>query len=178
MRPAGNQSRECCLCGNPEAVRIEERKTADDGSTETWRFCRECWRELQRQRADTENAVCRKYVVFLQFLSGRYRMQRAFNGNQASRVMPKIAIDTLMHSIISSHYGKTKDHPDSGSGSHRTDENACGCGEKKCQRDNGKSLPRVYGTVQGICENDRKGQTEALICLETEPATVPAAADS
>lgn len=76
----------CSICGSSEGLFEETRPSGAEGWAETWHFCPECWRELQEQRSDHDPVVARQYLVFLQFLSGRYRMQRAFNGNQASAI--------------------------------------------------------------------------------------------
>lgn len=169
---------QCCLCGNPNSIYSEQRNTAENGDPETWHFCPECWEELERQRADTEDIICERYLVFLQFLSGRYRMRRSLQGCQPGKIVPNISIDTITRIAVSSCHVQTKDYPDSGSGTHRADEDACGCGEKEPQRNNGESLPRVSGSVQGVCEIHREGQTETLKPAETEPAQVAACADS
>jgi hypothetical protein len=77
----------CCFCSQP-AIHIGECGSGKDGDPQTWPFCSEYWRELTRQRADRDPFVLIKFLVLLQYLHGGYRMQRDFQGNQASMVLP------------------------------------------------------------------------------------------
>jgi hypothetical protein len=77
----------CSLCESNDAPYSEQRNSGPNGEKESWHYCRECWREHQGQQADTDPFICQKYVIFLQYFNG-YRMQRIFNGNRASRLMP------------------------------------------------------------------------------------------
>jgi hypothetical protein len=77
----------CCLCSNPVTSHSEQRPTGQNDLLETWHYCPECWREITRQRADRDPFVLSKYVVFLQYLHGGYRMQRSFQGSQASKIV-------------------------------------------------------------------------------------------
>jgi hypothetical protein len=78
----------CCLCSAPDSPHAEQRRSGDNGDLEEWHFCAGCWQEMKAQRADTDREICARYIVFIQFVIGGYRMQRAFNGNQASQIMP------------------------------------------------------------------------------------------
>lgn len=83
----------CSICGTPGAPHLEKRPSGPNGEPEEWGFCIPCFMELQRQLTDRDPVICERYKVFLQFLSGRYRMQRTFNGNQASVILPEKKID-------------------------------------------------------------------------------------
>ncbi len=79
----------CCLCSSPEGpFHIEHRHSGDDGRMEHWAFCEACRTELERQQAEYDPEICQRYAIFLQFVVGGYRMQRASQGNQSSRITP------------------------------------------------------------------------------------------
>jgi len=63
----------CCLCSNPDAPHIERRFTGRDGEQlEPWHFCEQCYQELRREAASDDPWILARYVVFLEFLAGRY----------------------------------------------------------------------------------------------------------
>ena len=76
----------CCLCSNPEAPYQEQRRSGNAGELEPWHFCRECWNELQRQRADTDLEICQRYELFVKYVLGGYNVEAMFIGVRASRI--------------------------------------------------------------------------------------------
>ena len=150
----------CCLCSNPEAPHTEQRRSGREGELKVWHFCRECWSELQRQRADTDSEVCVRYKVFLQFLSGHYRMQRAFMGRQAAKIMSgQNNLDSASRNHVVSTHGKTKTHLECGRCLDGANENPRSSLETESERHNGGMLPGVSETFE----------TEEINRLEADP---------
>ncbi len=80
----------CAVCGSHEGIsHFEDRRPNPDGPEQTFAFCESCWLELQRQRITTDPEICRRYMILCQYIIGGYRLQRNFNGNQTSRILPK-----------------------------------------------------------------------------------------
>ena len=85
----GLTMKKCCLCGAPKPTRIERRYTGDFNGTkfQSWRFCETCFQEQIRQARDTDPWITQRYMIFVEYLAGRY--ERRFDGNQASKVRPR-----------------------------------------------------------------------------------------
>jgi hypothetical protein len=49
--------------------------------------------ELQRQMKDHDPYIAQRYVTFVKFIVGGYRIERVFNGNQASKITPEKKLD-------------------------------------------------------------------------------------
>jgi hypothetical protein len=74
-------------------MHAEERRSGSNGELETWHFCPMCFMELQRQMKDHDPYIAQRYVTFVKFIVGGYRIERVFNGNQASKITPEKKLD-------------------------------------------------------------------------------------
>jgi hypothetical protein len=83
----------CSLCGNPEIFCTEQRPRDHDGRLIEFGFCAACWQELQDQRADKDPWISQRYVIFLEYLAGRYE-RRIVHGH-AKRLLPKKRVDKV-----------------------------------------------------------------------------------
>jgi hypothetical protein len=159
----------CCLCSNPEAPHAERRRSGDNDALESWRFCPECWRELQRQLTDHDPIICERYKIFLQFISGHYRMQRAFNGNRASGIRAGQGEKNMVdkHISIKVSFAHAKElHTINRNGAFDADEATGNPGRPGCEHDNRIALPAIPGEGR---EARYESQTEEINCLEADP---------
>jgi hypothetical protein len=78
----------CSVCGQagPD-LQPELRPTGANGREFTYEICGHCRQGNESDSADP--FILQRWIVFLQYIVGGYRMARTFNGNQASQILPK-----------------------------------------------------------------------------------------
>lgn len=163
----------CCLCGNPDALYVEQRRSGNEGQVASWSFCLACWRELQTQREDTDPEICQRYNLFLKFIAGNYNVKRMFSGVRASTIAlhhqgENNLVDSQIRLDVLITHDQGKIESDYGPESNRSPQGS-GCpGETLCVGDNRGNLLELPETLRGLPQAIEQSE-ETITLQEADP---------